>query len=101
PADAEYASTALPANARYASIRPAVIAQCADEADVVTSITWAVENGVPLVPRGGGHHYAGLSTTEGLVIDLAALNSASLDAATGIATVGGAATNQDALDATA
>ena len=101
PADAEYASTAIPANARYAAVRPAVIARCADEADVVTSIQWAVENGMPLVPRGGGHNYAGLSTTEGLVIDLAALNSASLDTGTGIAVVGGAATNQDALDATA
>jgi len=101
PADAQYATTAIPANARYASIRPAAIAQCADEADVITSVQWAVQNGVPLVPRGGGHNYAGLSTTEGLLIDLAALNSASLDTSTGVAVVGGAATNQDALDATA
>jgi hypothetical protein len=100
-ADADYATAALPANARYASIRPAVIAQCADEADVVTSVRWAVENGVPLVPRGGGHNYAGLSTTEGLVIDISALNSKQLDASTGIATVGGSASNQDLLDATA
>ena len=100
PNDPAYASTALPANSRYAEIRPAVIAQCVDEADVVTSVQWANENGVAPVPRGGGHNYAGLSTTPGLQIDISALNSVTLDPSTGVAVAGGSAHNQDVLDGT-
>jgi len=87
PLDASYNGLGLPANTRYLSTRPAVIAQCRDEADVVTCVQWAVENGVPPVGRGGGHSYAGLSTTTGLLIDISALNSVTVDPATGIAQV--------------
>ena len=75
PLDASYPAAGLPANTRYPATRPAVIASCRDEADVVTCVQWAVENGVPPVGRGGGHSYAGLSTTNGLLIDISALNA--------------------------
>lgn len=74
PGDPGYDTTALPANTRYRTIRPAAIAQCADEADVVASVKWARENDIAPVGRGGGHSYAGLSATPGLQIDLSALN---------------------------
>lgn len=100
PLDASYSGLGMPANTRYASTRPAVIARCRDEADVVTCVQWAVENGVPPVGRGGGHSYAGLSTTTGLLIDISALNSVTVDPATGIAQVAGSALNGDVLDKT-
>jgi FAD/FMN-containing dehydrogenase len=100
PLDASYPGSALAANTRYASTRPAVIAQCRDETDVVTCIHWTTENGVAPVVRGGGHSYAGLSTTTGLMIDISALDLVTVDPATGVAQVAGAALNGDVLDKT-
>lgn len=54
--------------------RPALIARCADVADVITSVDFARENGLLLAVRGGGHNGAGLSLCDdGLVIDLSRL----------------------------
>ncbi|CAN5520513.1 FAD-binding oxidoreductase [soil metagenome] len=99
PGDDAYESAGLPANGRYLSIRPIAIAQCADEADVVTCVNWSRENGVPPVARGGGHSYAGFSTTNGLLVDIGRLNSVAIDA-DGIMTTGGAALNQNLFDST-
>jgi FAD/FMN-containing dehydrogenase len=100
PGDPAYATTGLPANGRYASLRPLAIAQCVDEADVVTCVNWSRQNGSPPVGRGGGHSYAGYSTTDGLLIDVAQLNSVSVDRASATAVVGGGAHNQNIYDAT-
>jgi len=59
---------------------PAVIAQCADEADIVHAITFARQHGLPLAVRGGGHHSAGFaSVDDGLVIDLSLQQHISVD----------------------
>src|SRR5690349_1893166 len=51
---------------------PALIAQCADVADVVAAVTFARQHHLPLAVRGGGHNGPGLGTTDdGLVLDLA------------------------------
>ena len=93
PGDAGYTQSSQPANTRFDAIRPAAVAQCADETDVATCIKWSLENGVEPVARGGGHSYAGYSTTTGLLVDLGRLNSVKLDQRTGLAVVGGAALN--------
>jgi FAD/FMN-containing dehydrogenase len=100
PADPAFGTAGEPANGRYEDVRPLAIAQCADEADVVTCVKWSVANGIPPVPRGGGHSYAGYSTTRGLLVDVGTLNSVAIDAAQGTAVVGGAARNQNVYDAT-
>jgi FAD/FMN-containing dehydrogenase len=100
PGDPGYDAASAPANGRYRGIRPLAVAQCADEQDVVTSVNWSRENGIPPVPRGGGHSYAGLSTTTGLLIDIGNLNGVSLDMTEGFATTGGAALNKNLFDAT-
>jgi FAD/FMN-containing dehydrogenase len=100
PGDAAYDAASAPANGRYRMVRPAAVAQCADEADVVTCVKWSRKTGVPLVGRGGGHSYAGYSTTRGLLVDIGRLNSVTIDAANGIAIAGGAALNQNFYDAT-
>ena len=75
PHDSPYDRYAAFYNLAYARQRqkPAAIALCASTADVTTAIGWARDNGVPLVARGGGHSYAGYSTTPGLMIDISTL----------------------------
>ncbi|MFC9847233.1 FAD-binding oxidoreductase [Streptomyces sp. NPDC060223] len=51
--------------------RPAVIAQCANEADVVRSVRFGRELDLPIAVRGGGHSVSGMALNDGgLVVDL-------------------------------
>jgi FAD/FMN-containing dehydrogenase len=51
--------------------RPAVIAQCAGAADVMATVKYARDLGLPLAVRGGGHSIGGNSTcNDGVVLDL-------------------------------
>ncbi|HWV24431.1 MAG TPA: FAD-binding oxidoreductase, partial [Thermomicrobiales bacterium] len=100
PEDSGYLSASAAANGRYLDIRPVAVARCADETDVVTCVQWCTENGVSPVPRGGGHSYAGFSTTNGLLIDLRRLNSVQVDWKRATVTSGGASLNADFFTAT-
>jgi FAD/FMN-containing dehydrogenase len=54
--------------------RPALIAQCADVADVINAVGYARDAGSLLAIRGGGHNGGGLgSCDDGVVIDLRAM----------------------------
>ena len=56
--------------------RPALIARCADAADVSACIRYASANGLDVAVRSGGHSVAGHSVCDnGLVIDLAELKN--------------------------
>ena len=85
----------MPTNGRYRDTVPLLVARVADERDVVECVRWAREHGIQAVPRGGGHSYAGLSTTTGLIVDLSQLNEVRVDTAAARITTGGAATNRD------
>jgi len=60
--------------------RPALIARCADVADVIAAVAFARDAELPLAIRGGGHNGGGLgSVDDGLVIDMAAMNGVRVD----------------------
>ena len=73
PASPDYDAARRPENVAYADIRPALVLRCGSEADVVRGLAFARESGLPVVPRGGGHCFAGRSSTEGLLLDLSPL----------------------------
>ncbi|SBT94829.1 FAD/FMN-containing dehydrogenase [Streptomyces sp. DI166] len=76
--------------------RPAVIAQCVDEADVVRSVRFARDLDLPIAVRGGGHSVAGSALNDGgLVIDLRHMRAVTVDPAAEAVKVAGGATMGD------
>lgn len=70
---------------------PALIARCAESADVVRAVTFARERELLLAVRGGGHSFPGYSSCEGgLLIDLSPMRSVVVrpDARTAVAAGG-------------
>jgi FAD/FMN-containing dehydrogenase len=60
--------------------RPALIARCAGEEDVVAALVFARENGRTVAVRGGGHNVAGNAVCDGgIVIDLSGLKEIAVD----------------------
>lgn len=89
----------MPSNGRYRDVVPLVVARAADERDVVECVRWARKHGIQPVARGGGHSYAGLSSTTGLVIDLSRLTAVRIDAGAATIATGGGASNRDVFTA--
>ena len=60
--------------------RPALIARISGAADVITCVSFARENGLPLSIRGGGHNVAGAALCEGgLMIDMSLRRAVHVD----------------------
>jgi len=79
PTDADY-DTARAVYNGMIDKRPALIARCADVADIIACVNFAREQNMLLAIRGGGHNGPGLGTCDGgLVIDLSMLKSVRID----------------------
>lgn len=89
PGDEGFSQLVQPFNERFRAAVPDAVLTPTGVQDVSTAVMWAASNGVPVVPRGGGHSYAGYSSSPGLVLDLAELNSVEVDPVSGLVTVGG------------
>jgi FAD/FMN-containing dehydrogenase len=73
--------------------RPLLIARCVDVADVIVTVAFARDHGLPLAVRGGGHSGGGLSSVDdGVLLDLSGLNGVRIDAEARTARVEGGAT---------
>lgn len=81
--------------------RPALIAQCADVADVIAAVNFARDTGMLVAVRGGGHNGPGLgSVDDGLVIDLSPMHGVRVDPVKRTARVEGGAKLGDLHHAT-
>jgi FAD/FMN-containing dehydrogenase len=68
--------------------RPALIARCRGEADIVAAVGLARESGLEVSVRGGGHSVAGRCLVDdGIVIDLSPMKGIYVDPAAGTARV--------------
>jgi FAD/FMN-containing dehydrogenase len=98
PGTPGYEVARKPAMAQFWHVRPQAMIRCASVDDVMRTLRFARESGVHVVPRGGGHCFAGRSSTDGIVLDLTPLHSISVSPA-GVATVGAGARLAEVYDA--
>ena len=75
PDSAAYEAARRPALARFHHVRPIAVVRCASTRDVTRTLAFARHSGTHVVPRGGGHCFAGRSSTAGLVLDLSRLDA--------------------------
>ncbi|MEU4564544.1 FAD-binding protein [Actinoplanes sp. NPDC023936] len=64
---------------RFAGVRPAAVLACATPADVAAALATARRRRLPVAVRGGGHCFAGRSSTTGIVIDTTPMAGVRLD----------------------
>ncbi|HMD57640.1 MAG TPA: FAD-binding oxidoreductase [Solirubrobacteraceae bacterium] len=80
---------------------PALVARCADVADVIDAVRYARAEGLKLAVRGGGHNGAGLGSCDGgLVVDLSAMRGTRVDPEAGTVRAQGGCTWGDVDHAT-
>ncbi|MEU6260694.1 FAD-binding oxidoreductase [Streptomyces sp. NPDC047043] len=95
PGDAGYDEARVVFNAMI-DRRPAVIAQCVDEADVVRSVRFARDLDLPIAVRGGGHSVAGMALGDGaVVVDLRHMRAVTAHPGAEAVRVAGGATMSD------
>jgi FAD/FMN-containing dehydrogenase len=92
PKDREYDEARAVYNA-WIDRRPALIARCANPADVALTIAFARQHDLRLAVRGGGHNGGGLGVVDdGVVCDLSLLKEVVVDPQARTARVGGGCT---------
>ena len=69
-----YEAIRRPVNAAYREVRPRLVVLCRSVSDVVGAMTYATATGDRIAPRGGGHCFAGRSSTDGIVLDMSGLD---------------------------
>jgi FAD/FMN-containing dehydrogenase len=90
PGTPGYRGARLVYNLRYDGRKPDAVAQPLDTRDVQAIVKWAGRFDVPIVPKSGGHSYAGYSTTSnGVVVDLSRLRRIRVSPGSKRASVGG------------
>ncbi|MFI6831211.1 FAD-binding oxidoreductase [Kribbella sp. NPDC050241] len=90
PWSAGYEEIRRPFHPAYRDARPRLVALCRSVPDVVSITKYAATTGDRIAPRGGGHCFAGRSSTDGIVLDLSGLDGIAVGP-DGIATIGAGA----------
>jgi FAD/FMN-containing dehydrogenase len=70
-----YEAIRRPASAVYRDVRPRLVVVCRSVSDVTRVLAYATATGNHIAARGGGHCFAGRSSTDGIVLDLSGLDS--------------------------
>jgi FAD/FMN-containing dehydrogenase len=84
PGSPGYGAARLVYNERFDAVRPLAVVRAWSVRDVQAVVGWAQRNGVAIVPRSGGHSYAGWSTGTGVVVDLGALRGIRVEGQTAV-----------------
>lgn len=80
PGESGYDDAGRPRIARFRDVHPWAVVRCGTVRDVVRTVAFARDTGTQVVPRGGGHCFAGRSSTrDGVVLDLTRLRAISVD----------------------
>jgi FAD/FMN-containing dehydrogenase len=90
PDSSGYEAVRRPVNLAYREARPRLVVLCRSVSDVIGAIGYATATGNRIAVRGGGHCFAGRSSTDGIVLDMSGLDRISA-AADGVATIGAGA----------
>lgn len=90
PTTAGYDRVPLLADTLYEDVKPTAIVRCASAADVQAALAFVRDKGLYVAARCGGHSWAGYSTTTGVVLNVNAMNSVTVNG-DGTATVGAGA----------
>jgi FAD/FMN-containing dehydrogenase len=85
-----YEAIRRPVNLAYQDVCPRLVVRCRSVSDVVSAVTYATATGDRITPRGGGHCFAGRSSTDGIVLDMSGLDGISV-ATDRVATIGAGA----------
>jgi FAD/FMN-containing dehydrogenase len=97
--DADYPDASACWNLRF-TYQPMVIVFAQETEDVVNALTWARQNHVAVRVRSGRHCLEGWSNLDnGIVIDVSEMNSATIDIASNIATVGAGINQMETVSA--
>jgi FAD/FMN-containing dehydrogenase len=78
PDEPRYAAVRTSPWAQYAAVLPAAVVMCRGPADVVETLAFVRQAGLEVVPRVGGHCFAGRSSTRGIVVDLSQISRVEL-----------------------
>ena len=77
-------------NARFHEVAPEAVVSCANALDASETLAFVRRHGLAFAVRAGGHSFAGLSTTSGVLVDVGPMRSVSVSG--GLVTVGAGAT---------
>ena len=97
PDSDDYERARRPAMTRFWDTRPAAVVRCRTAADVAETLAFARRSGVHVAVRSGGHCFAGRSSTEGIVIDVAPMSAVAVT--DGVARIGAGARLADVYEA--
>lgn len=87
-------------NHRYSGRFPGGVLCAETETDIVEALAWCKKNKMRIVPRGGGHSYAGFSTAQdGLLVDTSKMRGVQVDVHAQTVTVGPGVRNSEVFQA--
>jgi FAD/FMN-containing dehydrogenase len=96
---AAYESARRSQIARFDDVRPRAVVRCRTPDDIARALAFARQEGVHVALRGGGHCFAGRSSTTGIVIDVGGIHDVSIS--DGTVAIGAGARLGDVYDALA